>query len=345
MKVKKRNLLGILALSAFITSFILLPQAFGADKTFNWRMGYLYPRSSHYYQVYHKFCEDIKTMSGGRLVITEVYDGEGVPAPELLGAIRTGLLEMAQPWPPIHSGEVPVGEVEAGLPAGPSDFLGILAMYRESDLQSVLEQAYAKIGITYLGDVFQPSCYALTKEKITSLEDFKGMKLRATGAYGKMMRHLGAVPVTLALGEVYTSMATGVVEGAVGAQILDYYSMKIHEVAKYLFPLPVAGYQAAPFLVNTKAWNKLPDDLKQVVKAAFDSHSFDMPLHCFMHEQAALKDMMNQGLQISPMPTETEKTKWVEAGRKVWPEYAKGDPSSQKAVQAMESFIDKYNVE
>jgi len=343
--MKRKNLFGLMGLLCFMVSFIFLPAAFGADKTFKWRMGYLYPRSSHYYEVYHKFCEDIKTMSSGQLVITEVYDGEGVPAPELLAALRTGLLEMGQPWPPIHSGEIPVGEVEAGLPAGPSDYLSIQAMYRESELRGVIEQAYAKIGITYLGDAFQPSCYSLTKKKITSLEDFKGMKVRATGAYGKMMRHLGAVPVTLALGEVYTSMATGVVEGAVGSQILDYYSMKIHEVAKYLFPLPVSGYQAAPFLVNTKAWNKLPDDLKQVVKAAFDSHCFDMALHCFMHERAGLKDMMKQGLQISPMPTEAEKSRWIEAGRKVWPEYAKADLSCQKAVEAMRSFIEKYNVD
>ncbi|MBW1998160.1 MAG: TRAP transporter substrate-binding protein DctP [Deltaproteobacteria bacterium] len=321
-----------------------LPPGLGAQTTFKWKIGLLYPRASDYYKVYHKFCEDVKAMSGGRLVIDEVYDGEGVPAPELFGAVKTGLLEMAQPWMPIHAGELPVGEIEAGLPGGPTVFAGLLAMYRESKLTQVFRKAYAGRGIEWLGDAFQPACYALTKKKITSLDDFKRMKLRAVGAYGKMMRQLGASPVTLAFGEVYTSLATGVVDGVVGAQILDFKAGKFYEVAKYLFPVPIAGYQAAPFLVNAKAWNKLPEDLKAVVKAAFDTHIIEMRLYCLLWEQNALSEMKSQGLKIGPMITEAEKARWFEAGKSVWGDYAKADQTSQDAIEAMTEFIKQYNL-
>jgi TRAP-type C4-dicarboxylate transport system substrate-binding protein len=345
-KMKRRNSILMAGLClAFLFVATLPVDLFAADKNIKWRMGLLYPRASDYYKVYHKFCEDVKAMSGGRLTIDEVYDGEGVPAPELFGAVKKGLLEMGQPWMPIHAGEQPVGEIEAGLPGGPSDLAGLLAMYRESDLAKVLKEAYAKQGIVWLGDAFQPACFALTKKEVTKLDDFKQMKLRAAGAYGKMMRQLGASPVTLAFGEVYTSLATGVVDGVVGAQILDFKAGKFQEVAKYLFPLPVAGYQAAPFLVNSKAWEKLPADLQAVVRAAFDSHCIDMRLYCLLWEQQGLKEMQGQGLKIGPMVSEADKAKWSEAGKSIWPEYGKADKFSQEAIQAMSDFIKKYNLQ
>ena len=330
---------------ACVFSLIFCTQVFSADQKVTWRMGVLYPRASSFSQVYDDLAQDIKTMSGGRLNIQMVYDGEGVPVPEMLSAIRSGLLELGQPWPPIHSGELPVGDVSAGLPGAPAAFDVVLAMYREPGLTKVLKEAYADLGITWLAEVPQPSCYAYTKEKVESLEDFKGMKVRATGAYGKMVRQFGALPVTVAFGEIYTSLATGVIEGGVGNQIVEIYDSKWYEAAKYLFPLPVAGYQAAPILVNSKAWNKLPDDLKAIVRAAVDSNIIKMRKHCVLTEKSALQKMQKEGFQIGPMLSEEDQKRWYEAGRKVWDEYAEAGPYSQAAVEEIRAFMEKYGVE
>jgi len=339
-----RTKIMIAALAIVFTMTALIPVAVAGDKTMKWRMAILYPRASEYAQVYHSFLDNIKLMSGGRIVVDSVFDGEGVPAPQMVGAVKSGLLEMAQPWMPLHSGEIPVGVIEAGLPGAPADFASLMGLYRASGLQDVLRKAFAEHGIYWVAENFQPAAYAILKTKVTSLADFDKMKVRAMGAYGKVMRQFGATPVTLAWGEVYTSLATGVVDANVGSQITDFRDAKLHEVAKWFFPLPIAGYQAAPIIVNMKAWNKLSDDLKAIVTSAADTFALDMRTYCLVNERAAFKEMQDGGMKISPMLSEEEQTKWFEAGQSIWTDYAKADKYSAEAIKVMSDFIKKYQL-
>jgi TRAP-type C4-dicarboxylate transport system substrate-binding protein len=340
-----RTKMMITALVIAFTLMALIPTALAADKPMKWRMAILYPRATEYAKVYLDFLEYIKVMSKGRLVVDAVFDGEGVPAPQMLGAIKSGLMEMGQPWMPLHAGEIPVGVIEAGLPGAPADYAALWGMYEKSGLKDVLREAYAQHGIYWAAEAFQPACYAILKKEIKSLEDFNNAKLRALGAYGKMMRQFGASPVSLAFGEVYTSLATGVVDGNVGSQITDFRDAKFHEVAKWFYPVPVAGYQAAPILVNMKAWNKLSDDLKAIFETACYRHAVDMRVYCLVNERAAFKEMQNAGMKVSPTPSAEEQAKWFAAGRSVWDEYAKADKYSQKAIEVMKAFIQDYQLE
>lgn len=320
------------------------PAIMAADQPIKWRMAILYPRATEYAKVYLDFLNYIKVMSGGRLVVDAVFDGEGVPAPQMFGSIKSGLIEMGQPWMPLHAGEIPVGVIEAGLPGMPADYAALWGIYEKSGLKDVLRKAYGEQGVYWAAEIFQPACYAITKKEIKSLEDLKNMKLRALGAYGKMMREFGASPVSLAFGEVYTSLATGVVDGNVGSQITDFRDAKFYEVAKWFFPLPVAGYQAAPILVNMKAWNKLSDELKMIFEAACYRHAVDMRVYCLINERAAFKEMQAAGMKVSPMPSAEEQTRWFEAGRSVWDDYAAADKHSAEAIKVIRAFIQEYQI-
>ena len=75
-----------------------------ADKPLKWRMATLYPRGTAFCEVYEAFCDNVKALSGGRLTISMVYDGEGVPATEVLSATRSGLVEMGSPYQALQRG-------------------------------------------------------------------------------------------------------------------------------------------------------------------------------------------------------------------------------------------------
>ncbi len=339
-----RTKITIMTLAIVFTLVALIPAVPAADNPMKWRMAILYPRSSEYAQAYHDFLNNIKTMSGGRLVIDPVFDGEGVPAPQMLGAVKSGLIEMAQPWMPLHSGEIPVGVIEAGLPGAPADFASLIGLYRESGLKEVLRKAFGEHGIYWVAENFQPAAYAILKNKVTKLSDFDKMKVRAMGAYGKVMRQFGATPVSLAWGEVYTSLATGVIDANVGSQITDFRDAKLYEVAKWFFPLPIAGYQAAPVIVNMKAWNKLSDDLKAIVTSAADSFALEMRTYCLITERAAFKEMQDGGMKVCPMPSEEDQAKWFKAAQDIWGDYSKADKHSAEAIRVISAFIKKYQV-
>lgn len=102
-------------------------------------------------------------------------------------------------------------------------------------------------------------------KQVKTMEDIKGMKIRATGGPpSDMLKALGAVPVLMGMPDVYLNLEKGVIDAHL-APWEAIYSFKLFEVAKY--------YTYAPFFVtyftqafNTQKWNSLgPDIQKQIM--------------------------------------------------------------------------------
>jgi tripartite ATP-independent transporter DctP family solute receptor len=77
--------------------------------------------------------------------------------------------------------------------------------------------------------------HTLTKRPIRTVEDFKGLKLRVPNNLMQIKgtEVMGATPTPMPLGEVYTSLQQGVIDG-VENPLPVLYGGKFHEVAKYL---------------------------------------------------------------------------------------------------------------
>lgn len=335
----------LIALGLIVSLFTIFScPSFAQGKTIKWRMATLFPRGVGYGIVYENFSNNVKKMSSGRLVIEVIYDGEGVAATEILGATRTGLVEMGAPYQALHAGELPAGLVELGLPGTLSDYLSIRTLFNEGGWIEILKQAYAQHGIHYIAEWSSPATYVLTKAPINTLDDIKEMKIRAPGAYGKMLKNLGATPITMAFGEVYTSLATGVIDGVDGCNIIDHRDGIFYEQAKWMYPLPLTGAQSMPIIANIRAWEKLPDDLKEIVTMAARWGSDEWAMKSMFWEKEALMSMKKAGLKMSPAPSEEDKAKWIEAGKKVWPEYEASDTYSKKLIKVQAEFIEKLGL-
>lgn len=312
-------------------------------KPIKWRMSVLYPRGTNFTAVYHGFCEDVKRLSGGRLIIEDIYDGEGVAATEILGAVKSGLVEMGAPYQNLHAGELPAGSVELGLPGSPSSLVEIRTLFYEAGWRDILRKAYGKHNAFWLGEYNMPATYMITKKPIASLADMKGLKLRAPGSYGKFVKNLGASPVTMAFGEVYTSLATGVVDGVAGNPLVDLRDGKFYEVAKHLYPLNISGSQTAPIIVNMNKWNGLPDDLKAALQFACYWLGDTMTVKTFVWSQEALKEMTKAGVTWSPQPSDADKGAWKQAAVKVWEEYEKLDDNCKELIAGLKKFMETYS--
>ena len=109
-----------------------------------------------------------------------------------------------------------------------------------------------------------------TRDKpVTSLADFKGMKLRApTRLTGQMLAMLGATPVGMPVPAVTEALSKGVIDGC----IIPYEvapSLKVQELTKFTAETD-RGYKAlytTVFIVpmNKKRYDSLPKDLQAVI--------------------------------------------------------------------------------
>lgn len=199
----------------------------------------------------------------------------------------------------------------------------------------MLTQAYGQQGLAWMEPYIQPPVYIITKQPINSIADFKGMKIRAPGAYGKFLRQLGASPVSMAWSEIYTGLATGVLDGSIGSNMIDHRDGNHVEVAKYMYRLPLAGAQVLPVVINRGAWKKLPEELQAAVRKATEIHAEQQLTQSRKWESEAVAEMEAKGLKWSPQPTEADKAAWAKAGTSLWDEYASKDRFSKQLIEIL----------
>ncbi|PLY04470.1 MAG: C4-dicarboxylate ABC transporter substrate-binding protein [Arcobacter sp.] len=318
---------------ALLSVMTMVDTAKAADH--NWRFANLYGRGTAFGELYKDLAADIEKRTDGKVKVQVLFSGEGVGTSGLLGAAKSGLITMAAPFQSMHAGELPAGIVEIGLPGGTDDAVALHKLFHEQGFGDVLKKAYGSQGLTWLEPYIQPAVYIITKKPIKSVADFQGLKIRAPGAYGKFLRNLGASPVSLAWSEIYTSLATGVIDGSIGSNMIDHRDGNHVEVAKYMYKLPLAGAQVLPIVVNTSAWRKLTPELQKAVYDATVAHAKSQLENSKKWEKEAVDQMVAKGLQWSPEPSEADKAAWAKAGAGLWDEYSSKDKYSKELIDIL----------
>ncbi|MCP4746840.1 MAG: hypothetical protein GY874_11990 [Desulfobacteraceae bacterium] len=112
---------------------------------------------------------------------------------------------------------------------------------------------------------------ANSKHEVRTPEDLKGLKLRTINSQVqiRLAKLLGASATPIAWPELYTSLATGVVDGSKNG-ITDIVGMKFHEYVKYI-TLDGHAYMAALWLINKNFFLQLSPDERKIVADGFEA--------------------------------------------------------------------------
>lgn len=108
-----------------------------------------------------------------------------------------------------------------------------------------------------------------TRQQPKSLEDLKGLKIRAaTRINSRMLEALGATPVQMPLPQVPESLAKSVIDGA-AVPWEGVPAIKLQEIATYHLETPPGAPKISNtiflFGMNPATYDRLPPDLKQVI--------------------------------------------------------------------------------
>ena len=192
------------------------------------------------------------------------------PGTDIFKAVARGKADMGDVPMPFHSGTYPLwnwGDIPGIV--NPDPVKGLeeeLAVYEDPDVQEIYNRTMGKYGLKFwFVTQWDPANGVWSKKEIKSLEDFKGMKIRASGYMGTLgLEALGASPVTIAGSELAPAMMTGTVDGVLTS--LGYgYSIGLAKVSDYFTLTPLAPTWSAVTVLNTKSFEALPEDLQQVV--------------------------------------------------------------------------------
>ncbi len=110
-----------------------------------------------------------------------------------------------------------------------------------------------------------------TKIQVKTLEDFKGLRVRApTRQSTKMAEALGATPVPMPLPQAADALSKGVIDGAIIPwEVVP--AMKFQEITKFHTEMPVGGPQMSNTVfilaMNQARYDSLPPELKKIIDA------------------------------------------------------------------------------
>ena len=188
-------------------------------------------------------------------------------------------------------------------------------------------------GIIGLGYLDEGARNFFTKDQVTKPEDLKGKKLRVaeTSTLMATVDAFGASPTPISFSELYTSLQTGVVDGA-EQPLPGYESNSFDEVAKYMV-LDGHSYTPGLIVISEITWNKLSEEDQNILKEAASETEDWNRSSAETSEKELMEKLTSQGAVISE-PDDI--TQWQDLVQPVYDEFAADYTDLITEIRAMQ---------
>ncbi|SNS25317.1 TRAP transporter substrate-binding protein [Tropicimonas sediminicola] len=266
MRLSRRASLG---LSAAALALLSSGAAMAADYTL--RVHTLVKSPHPYNDMAAAFKEQVEAESGGAIEV-EIFDsGQLGQDPAVIGEIGFGTIDMmisttsnaAQQIPEYSIFTMPYlfQDMDQALEkVGPGSAV-------EAHFQQVYEERSVGMKLLALGASGTRNMSTVSVP-VEGPGDIDGLKMRTPPSPmdSKTWAAFGMLPVTVAWGELYAAMQTGVAD-AMESSLPGYTGSKLYEVAPNL-ALTAHTIQVNHTSISQRTWDKLPEDMQAVVLAA-----------------------------------------------------------------------------
>lgn len=222
----------------------------------------IYPASNFHTQGAERFAAKVREATKGEVVITVHPGGAlGFKGPELLKAVKDGT--------------VPMSDILMGVVAGSEEIFGISSMPRLATSYAAAKRFYDLARPAYeaaLARWNQKLLYAapwppsgiFSKRPIQTAADLKGLKIRTYDKNGAtFLERLGAHPMSLPWGEVYSALQTGLADSVLTSAVSGKDG-KFWEVLGHFAPIAYA-YPLNMLVINLDYWKALSPEQQQAM--------------------------------------------------------------------------------
>lgn len=278
--------------------------AAGALPTVHWRLASSFPKSlDTIYGAAEVLAKRLDKITGGKFQIRVYAGGEIVPGLQVMDAVQQGTVECGHSASYYYVGKNMAYAFDTAVPFGLSARQQNAWMYYGGGLELTRELFKANNIVNFPGGNTGVQMGGWFRKEIKSLADLQGLKMRIPGIGGQIMAKLGAVPQTLAGGDIYPSLERGAIDAAEWVGPYDDEKLGFAKIAQhYYYPGWWEGGPQLSFYVNIDKWNALPEAYKQAFEAAAAEANVNM-LAAYDHKNPiALKHLQAAGVQLHAFP-------------------------------------------
>jgi TRAP-type transport system periplasmic protein len=240
--------------------------AFGAAQAqTKWDMPTPYSDGEFHTRNVRAFAEDVKKATGGKLDINVHSNGSLIKHPDILRAVSTGQVSIAEFLLGQFSNEDPVFAAD-NVPFVAPGYDAAFKFYQAQ--KPVLEKKLQGRGMRLLYAVAWPGQGIYTRDPLKSVSDLKGTKMRTYSPLtARLAELLGASPVVVQVPEVPQMFATGAMQAMVTSSATGTATKAWEFVKNYT--KTNAWNPKNVVVVNERAFNRLPkEEQNAITKAA-----------------------------------------------------------------------------
>jgi TRAP-type C4-dicarboxylate transport system substrate-binding protein len=202
--------------------------------------------------------------SGGRLRIRPYWAGALISSEMSMEEVRHGVADIGLITPIYARGGAHVQRAQAGFYGGVETINGQVAVYKclAAQFPELRNEIHGLHVLAVQGGNFLG---VITRSRpVTKLADLRGLRLRAPSENLDVLRALGADPVNMPMGEVYSALAKGVIDGVV-APADTLKSLHFAEVAPHYAALRFSRGAYPARAISEQRWQALPAELRAVM--------------------------------------------------------------------------------
>ncbi|MGD9858700.1 MAG: TRAP transporter substrate-binding protein [Marinobacterium sp.] len=179
------------------------------------------------------------------------------------------------------------------------------------------------------------------QKEINSVEDLEGLKMRIPGFAGEVLAKLGANPTNIPPGELYTSLERRTIDALEWVGPSMDLRMGFHKIAPYYYTGWHEPATELQFLVNKRTFEKLPEDLQEILTTAMRVAAYDMTIQSH-HESGVNWATMKAeypNVQVKPFPQDVIKA-LSKANDELLAEHAANDELAKEILDSQAEYMD-----
>lgn len=208
----------------------------------------------------------VESRSGGTLKIRPSWSGALLSSDMSMEELRHGVADIGLITPIYVKGGTHLIRIQSGFYSGADSVESQVALYRciaVANPEMTRELHGLKVLAVQGGSL--PGIIT-TGRRVRTLNDLKGLRLRSPTELLTVLGSLGADPVNMPMGEVYSAMAKGVIDGVV-APPDTFQAMHFAEVSRYYNTLAVPRGAYPARAMGERQWNRLSEAQRGVLSA------------------------------------------------------------------------------
>ncbi len=336
MKKKLLLTVAVVVLAALFLGISGLPFGYqnAMAKTRVINIATMYPKPDIRSDAYRYWANLVKERTQGRIKLQIHYRGSLLPLPEIFNGISQGITEGGILVASYISGRVP-------------DFTPFEVFYSydvekwkalDQEVAPVLDKILKDHNVKYIGGQYVGSVAVVSPKRFAkTIEEWKGFKVRTAGRWqDEAIKAWGGKPVSIPLGEMYTSLQTGVVDaGLLVYSLID--SFRIYEVAPYMTHLGSVPQWSATG-INLKVWNSLSSQDRKIIEETANMTRNYLDEKSKALEPKLIEKLKGKGGKFYRPPAE-ELAKLRKAVKPLWAEVEKiVGPNGRQLMDILERY-------